>query len=371
MSSALLEKTYKKYTKTTSARQFKSPLLKMLPMLRHFGRFFMRHSFAVFLFLVQSFFIVPAFSTVLETKESDFVAKLLKDRTNANDAFYSKVLSPAKSLELDKNSDARIQTVIDQMTKEFDLVTTAFKDSNEEQKVNSVNAAVNKIEPEVVKAKGAYITFVDASTPAHSGPSSGVARIVMLVPKKGPQVTAASVLATFSSFKHSAKASDYFYEYENARNITSGAVKTTVGNDSTWVLPTAAAPFVVGQDHVIKKCRQLLGWRCVTSVYRTDSFFSAAEAFNMLFIAIYDLENNLDHADFAKDKRSTNQIAGSTAVYIIKESPSWVLIYGVDAQWNKEKLMFSGVIQQEFQKDYVRLKERLSLDLKIKASDLK
>jgi hypothetical protein len=47
------------------------------------------------------------------------------------------------------------------------------------------------------------------------------------------------------------------------------------------------------------------------------------------------------------------------------------MIYGVDAQWNEDKISFAGLIQDEFQKDFSRIKERLMLDLKITAQDIK
>jgi hypothetical protein len=305
------------------------------------------------------FFALVSFSAETKSlKEIDAISKILTERTNGNNPFYSKALSPAQSLEVDKSKSDRIQTVNTQIISELTSILTAFKSTTEDKKVEAVNQAAAKIEPELVKNNGAFVTFFD------SVPSAVISRTILMIPKKlKPGVSAADLFTILSSFKHSPKLSDHIYEYSSAQNLTEGVMKYTLGSDTTWIGPSAAPAFSENQDVVLKKCRQLLGWRCITSLYHTDSLLKAADQIKVLFISIYDLENNPDHADFAKDKRSNNQITGSTAIYFVKESPEWILLYGVDTQWNNGKLSFQGAIQTEFKKDFQRFKDRISADL--------
>jgi hypothetical protein len=309
------------------------------------------------------FLAVVSFASEKKPKalsDIDTIKQTLNSRTNGNDPYYSKVLSPAQSLELDKSKSDRIQSANDLLNTEMAAVITAFKGASEDKKVEAVNQAAAKFDGDLVKNGGAHIVFTD------SNPSAAVARTMLMIPKKlKAGLNSAQIFNILTSYKHSAKPSDFLYEYADANNLTSGIVKNTTGSDETWKGDAAGQPFSLKQNFVLKKCRQLLGWRCVTSFYRADSFLKAADATNLLFIAIYDLQNNPDHPDFANDKRSNNQITGSSALYIVKESADWVMLYGVDSQWNNGKLSFQGAIQSEFKKDFDRFKERISYDLKV------
>ncbi len=304
-----------------------------------------------------SFSAEPAASV----KDIESIAQILNSRTNGNDAFYNKALAPAQSLQLDKNKSERVQTVNQQIMLEFTSVLNSFKNASEDKKLDSVNQAVKGIEPQVVNNGGAYVSFVD------SVPSAATARTFLMIPKSlKPGLTSATILDILTSYKRSAKQNEQLYEYGSAQDLTSGSFTSVQGSDTSWKGSEAAQPFVLNQNYAIKKCRQLLGWRCVTSLYRADTQLSGADAFKLLFIAAYDLQSNPDQAEFSRDKRSTNQITGSTAAYVIKESANWILLYGVDNQWNSGKLSFQGAIQTEFKKDFERLKERISLDLQIR-----
>lgn len=307
------------------------------------------------------FFALISFSAEEKaTKEITAITQILNERTNGNDSYFSKVLSPAQSLEVNKSKSDRIisanQSIIDELTSVF----TAFKSSAEDKKVDAVSEAVNQIEPDLVKNAGAFVTFYD------SVPSAAVSRTMLMLSKKlKPGLSTDQVFNILTSYKRSAKPSDQLYEYSFASDITQGSVLHSQGSDTTWMGAAAATPLALGENIVLKKCRQLLGWRCVTSLYRADSLLKAEENVKVLFISIYDLENNPDHPDFAKDKRSNNQITGSTAVYFVKESADWILIYGIDTQWNTGKLTFQSAIQNEFKKDFDRFKERISSDLQL------
>ncbi len=308
------------------------------------------------------FFTIVSFATdkKASNKDVELISQIIGARTNGKDPFYSKALSPAQSLQTDKSKSDRIQTMNKQISSEIDAVLAAFKNAPEDQKSAMVQAATKVIEPQLNANGGAFVTFFD------SVPSAVTSRIVLMIPKKiKAGMSSTTILNILTSYKHSPKASDHLYDYASPQNLTQGPVKYVLGSDSTWKGSEAGAPFTLDKDYVLKKCRQLLGWRCITSLYRAESQLKNSDAFKLLFISAYDLENNPDHADFAGDKRSNNQITGSTAAYVIKESADWILVYGIDTQFSNNKLTFQGSIQTEFKKDFERLKERISFDLNV------
>lgn len=285
----------------------------------------------------------------------------------SNNGFYNKVLSPAKSLNLNLSESDRTLEINSKVADEIDSVLTVFKNSKEEHKLQAVQAQVSRFDPEVISNNGAHIIFFN------EGPSAAFSRVLMMVEKKpGNSVaTAEALLNSFSSYKRSAIPSTYVYEYSDAANISQSKIKSGVGSDLTWKLPMAADAIKPNQDLVLKKCRQIFGWKCVTSLYRTTQIFTGSDSIKLLYAGIYNLASNPDHPDFASDKRSTNQITGSTAFYAVRESASWIILYGIDSQWNQGTIMFKPLISEEFLKDSRRIKERLSLDLKVPLSEIK
>lgn len=315
---------------------------------------------SLIIYVILFFALVSFTAEKPVAKDTDLatISKLLNERTNGNNAFYSKALSPAQSLEVNKNKSDRIQSVNNQIMSEITLVVNAFKQASEKDKLTAVNSAAATIDSQLIPNGGAYITFTD------SNPSAAFSRTVLVVSKKVKAgLVAKNVFDILTSYKRSPKPSDHVYEYSSAENLTQGAIQYTEGNDSTWKGAGAAKPFALNQDIVLKKCRQVLGWRCATSLYHVDSFLKGSEATQLLFIATYDLTQNADHPDFARDKRGVNQYTGSTAMYVVKESAEWILLYGIDAQWNDGKLSFQGAIQNEFKKDFERFKDRISSDI--------
>lgn len=295
------------------------------------------------------------------------LTEFLSSMTLGNDGFYNKVLSPAKSLNLNLNSADRIQEVNVKIVNEMNAVISAFKATSEEKKLIAVQNVVKQIDPEVIKNNGANIQFINGS------PSAAFYRTLIMIEKKPDNATASAeqLVSTLSSYKRSAVMGAQVYEYSDSRNISQSAIKISVGSDVSWKLPQAPPGISSKQDLVLKKCRQIFGWKCVTSIYKTGQLLEGADNIKYLYAGIYDLVNNPDHPDFVNDKRSFNQITGSTALYIMKESPNWILLYGVDSQWNTGSISFAGLIKEEFFKDAKRIRERISLDLKISPQDIK
>lgn len=311
---------------------------------------------------------VQIFEVAIDAKSPKIaLEEFLASTTLSNDGFYNKVLSPAKSLNLNLSNADRIQEVNTKVINEINAVISAFKNTSEEKKLMAVQNVVKQIDPEVFKNNGANIQFINGS------PSAAFNRTLIMIEKKAGNaaVSAEQLVNTFSSYKRSTLLGMHVYEYSDSRNISQSSIKTSVGSEGSWKLPLAAPGISANKDLVLKKCRQIFGWKCVTSVYKTGELLTGGESIKYLYAGIYDLVNNADHPDFANDKRSFNQITGSTALYVIKESQNWILLYGVDSQWNTGSISFEGLIKEEFFKDAKRIRERISLDFKISPQDIK
>lgn len=295
------------------------------------------------------------------------LTEFLSSMTLGNDGFYNKALSPAKSLNLNLSGADRIQEVNIKIIDEMNVVLSTFKDTPENKKLEAVQKIVNGIDPDIFKNGGANIQFINGS------PSAAFSRTLIMIEKKAGNVTANAekLMNTLSSYKRSAIQGTYVYEYSDSRNISQSTIKISVGSDATWKTPLAADGISANQDLVLKKCRQIFGWKCVTAIYKTGGLLTGADSMKYLYAGIYDLVNNADHSDFINDKRSFNQITGSTALYVIKESTNWILLYGVDSQWNTGSISFEGLIKDEFLKDAKRIRERISLDFKISPQDIR
>lgn len=295
------------------------------------------------------------------------LTEFLTTMTLGTDGFYNKVLSPAKSLNLNLSSADRILEINTKVINEMNAVVSIFKDTSEDKKLEAVQRVVNQIDPEISKNNGANIQFINGS------PSAAFSRTLIMIEKRSGNaaVSAEQLVNSLSSYKRSALQGALVYEYSDSRNISQSSIKTSVGSDVSWKLPLAAPAIGPNLDLVLKKCRQIFGWKCVTSIYKTGQLLEGAANIKYLYAGIYDLVNNSDHPDFVNDKRSFNQITGSTALYIIKESTNWILLYGVDSQWNAGSISFSGLIKEEFLKDAKRIRERISLDLKLSSQDIK
>jgi hypothetical protein len=296
---------------------------------------------------------------------NEVLGKYLSDRTLGADPFYGKVLAPALNLETSKTKVDRISEANVIMVSELDMMSYSFSITPAANLVNHMYDVVKLVDPAII-GRGGNIIF------SGTNPSLAISRNLILIQKSKTKVSdpAAALMKTLTSYKHSAKPNDFVYEYSDATNLTSGAIKSTVGSDSSWTGAGAAPSFNENQDYVLKKCRQLLGWRCITSLYRTETLTDGVNRAQILFISLYDLTQNKDHAEFAGDKRSMNQITGSTAVYVIKETADYVMLYGVDSQYNNDKASFTGAILSEFQKDMDRFKQRISTDLGIAVKDI-
>lgn len=290
--------------------------------------------------------------------------KFLVSMTVGNNGFYNKVLSPAKSLKINLSDSDRIQEVNSKIIHEIHTVINEFTIATEEKKLETMRAVIFKFDPELAKNNGSNITFMGNS------PSAAFSRVAVLIKKTSAIASAESLLKSFSSYKRSAIPSTFIYEYSDAANISQSTIKAVKGTDLSWKLPHAALSIRPGQDLVLKKCRQIFGWKCVTSLYRTGQLQSGKESIKYFYASMYDLATNPDHPEFADDKRSINQITGSTALYVVKESAGWLMLYGIDSQWNQGSITFKQLISDELSKDLKRVKERLALDLKVSPLDI-
>lgn len=313
--------------------------------------------------------VVFLFSTfaAASLNEPANIAQVLAAITLGNDGFYNRVISPGKSLNINQSESARVEESNKIISEEINKVVATFESSPEELKVAYVKAIVSSIDPKIISNGGASMQFFGIA------PSGAYSRFFVMIPKnsKNLKITQKQLLASFSSYKRSAIPGLSVYEYSEAKNISQSRILTREGSAESWKLPQAAAQIAKNQDLVLKKCRQIFGWKCVTSMYRTGELQSAKTSMSYFYAGIYDLVNNPDHVMFERDARSKNQISGSTAVYVFAESSNWIMLYGIDSQWNTSNVSFASLIEQEYQKDFLRLKERISGDMKILMTDLK
>lgn len=248
-------------------------------------------------------FLVVVVAQVCWSQEIPVLTQILNQRTLGADIFFGRALAPAQSLEIKKTKLERIKAANQSLLSELNLVSNAFAKSTGSTAVASVYSAVQTIDAEIIGVGGHIVFSGDA-------PSAAQTRTLVLLPKN--KIHSAdpvnAVMDVLTSYKHSAKMSDFLYEYSEPQNLTVGSIVSTEGTDTSWVFPEAAAPFAEDKNFVLKKCRKLLGWRCITSLYRSEAITVGDAKTRVLFISLYDLDNNTDHADFAGDKRSKNQI---------------------------------------------------------------
>jgi hypothetical protein len=287
--------------------------------------------------------------TVSANKQA--IANLLTYFTLGNDPFYNRVLSPAKSLNQQRSDSDRTAEANEKIQSNLAAIMDAFDKAPEEQKAAQVEATLKKLDPNFEKGQSGRIEFTDGDI------SAAFSRIGFVIEKGN--ATAEMVLNAFTSYKRAAKPSDHVFEYEDYQDITRGGVTTRQGSDTAWFPPQAPAAMPLGGSVVVKKCRQILGWKCGTTLYHADQ----KENFKYVFMGNYDLSKNPDNPHFKGDGRTKNQVAGSTALFIMKESEKHILFAAADSTWNRKGLSFTSIIQSEYQKDLNKFKQRLMFDL--------
>ena len=289
----------------------------------------------------------------LAQQPNHLIAHTLNHYTLGNDAFLNKILSPAKSLDMNKSDADRTTEANNKMILSLTTIISAFDAAADDKKAANVAAALKQLDPKFEKNESARIEFSDGK------PSAAFSRIAFVIDKG--DADAEKVLQSFTSYKRSAKPSDYVYEYENPMNISQGSVIERKGSDTSWFPPQAPPPLLNGQSLVVKKCRQILGWKCGTTFYNRNKM---NDNLIFLFMGNHDLNQNQDNPYFEDDSRTKNQVAGSSALFIVRESAKHILFVGADSTWNKGGIMFGSIIQSEYQKDVERFKQRLMFDLK-------
>ena len=295
--------------------------------------------------------IEPIEESRLNSANKQAVADVLTHFTLGNDAFFNKVLSPAKSLNEQRSDADRTAEANEKIQNNLSAIMDAFDSAAEDQKAAKVEEALKKLDPSFEKGQSGRIEFTDGKI------SAAFSRIGFVIEKQN--ATAQMVLDAFTSYKRSAKPSDYVFLYEDHQDITRGNVSIREGTETTWFPPLAPAAMEIGSAVVVKKCRQILGWKCGTTLYHVDQ----KENFKYVFMGNYDLSKNPDNPYFKGDSRTKNQIAGSTALFIVKESEKYILFAAADSTWNKKGLSFTSIIQGEYQKDLNKFKQRLMFDL--------
>ncbi len=312
--------------------------------------------------------------STLCASEIDLIATVLEKRTLGGDELSLRLVAPASSLE--QNENLKIVQTNSRIVREVTHVVNAWIAATDLDRVRAVRKAAQDLDPEL-RTEFGHIVFEGNS------PSAFQTRTLFLIPKKKIKLMnpAQIVFDAVTSYKRSAKKDDFVYEYANAQNLTFGVITERLGSANSWLKPEAALPFTSGSDFALKKCRQILGWRCTTALYHAESYTSGSvvngagsESANstsfILFSYTYDLIKNSDHSQFSRSQ-AKNQVDGTTAVLLVKETDNWILVFGTDHRYRAEKQSFSGLVQREFGDDTERLKQRIATDLGISAAEIK
>lgn len=293
-----------------------------------------------------------------QIEKKSIILNVLNKFTFDNTSFYQKVISPAKILDIEKPDNIRISEINTKIATEMDLVLTAFETAEGDKKQAAVVDTLKKFDSQITESNTTHIEFTGKQ------PSSAIGRVV-LVSRKKPETTLNQIMNIITSFKRSAKKLDFVYEYSDSRNLSGSTIIETIGDDNTWKKENAPKEFEFGNDYALKKCRQILSWKCITTLYNANQISDHGFTLNYLYMGNYNLSNNSDNSYFNSDERTKNQVSGSTALYIVSESADWFIIYGIDISISKGKNSFTDIIQKEFSKDFKRLNQRLQTELNL------
>ena len=279
--------------------------------------------------------------------------------------FYIQALSPGISLSVTKTEAERKAETNAMIAEQMQAVISAFKSADESNKLAATRAAVESIDRDILR-KGVKIEFINGE------PSNAISRSFMMIEKQpgSTLTTAEQTMKAITSYRRSARPSDHAYEYSMAENLQTSTITHTEGSDQTWRPPLAPPALSLREDKVIKKCRNILGWRCATALYRADEALEGADHIKFLFTSSYSLKNNRDNAQFSGGK-AKNQVDGSTGLLVVKESENWIMVFAIDSQLKEGRLSFTGAIQSGSEEDFARFKQRIAMDLQISADKIK
>ncbi len=299
-----------------------------------------------------------------QANETDFLSQLLRQRTLSEEATYSRIIAPALSLNESERLRA-IDSVNGRIVQELFLIGQAWEQNDAGDIVRKIRQAANEIDPALANEFGNIIFEGKA-------PNALQSRTLFIISKANLQIAQPlQVLRdSITSYKRSGKPDDFVFEYGNVLDLTQGEIQERVGSQTSWLKPEAAPSMVLDEDIAIKKCRQILGWRCTTALYHTTEYGkNSASKTQFLVSFTYDLTKNADYPKFSSSQ-SKNQVDGTTSVLIVKESANWLLVYGTDHRYKLEKQSFTNIVQKEFRQDTERLRQRIAIDLGIPLTNI-
>lgn len=301
---------------------------------------------------------------VAHANETEFVAQLLQQRTMAVDPTYARIVAPALGLHESEKFRA-IDSVNGRIVQELFLMGQAWDKGDNGDFVRKIRETAHDIDP-ALSAEFGNIIFEGKA------PSSLQTRTLFIISKANIHVQQPlqALRDAITSYKRSGKPDDFVFEYNDVLDLTKGDIHERVGSETSWLKPEAAPAMTFGNDLALKKCRQILGWRCTTALYHTTEYaLNSTDKTQFLVSFTYDLTKNADHPKFSSSQ-SKNQIDGTTSVLTIKESANWLLVYGTDHRYKIDKQSFTSIVQKEFREDTERLKERIAADLGILLTDI-
>lgn len=279
------------------------------------------------------------------------IARLIDQATGGQGPFGSNI-APAQALDAKASTSERIAATDKRLSTEISTVVTAFTAAPDGSKEQAVRDAVKKIDAQTATDGAARVFEGD-------GPSQSIMRQLLVVPAKSlgadPVARATDIV---TSFEHSPKTDDNYYEYSNPQGISAGTVKDLPGSATSWT-KQAQAPLVIGKPVTLKKCRHvpILGWYCNTADYVRIALDGGDT--QLLLSVLHPLAKGTDNAKFSDD-RAKNTATGSTSLYVIIRSGESVLIYNLGFQTTNGAPSMQSRLNDGHKLEYRQLVQRFA-----------
>jgi hypothetical protein len=263
-------------------------------------------------------------------------------------------VAPAEALDAKASKPDRIAATNKRIITEIDQVVGAFHSAPDDLKEQAARAVVHKLDIQTA-ANGASRVFEG------DGPSQSIMRQFLVLPAASlgeDPVGRATEIVT--SFEHSPKTDDNYYEYSNPRDFAGSTIRDLPGSATSWN-KAAQAPLAADQAVALKKCRHvpILGWYCNTAVYGRVALEGGET--QLLISALRPVAKGSDNAKFTDD-RAKNTADGSTAIYVITRSGPSVLIYNLGFQTTRSAPSLQSKLNEGHKLEYRQLVQRFAMD---------
>ncbi len=169
------------------------------------------------------------------------------------------------------------------------------------------------------------------------------------------------LLGLVAEYKRSPKSDDTFYYYTGSLNLPAAQVTEASAGNATYA-SQYQFPFA------LKKCRQIFGWRCNTTVYEAIRLPDSSNALTLM-VSLYDLSKNKDNPQFT-DGRRKNVAQGKTEAVVITGNNDWFVVYSMSLQFADSPVSFQSQIRKAYLEDHQAMKENFRSRLNLTNKDI-